>query len=941
MEAVFLKLVNMSITASYLVAAVLVLRLILKRSPKWIRVALWGLVGLRLVLPFSFESVLSLIPSTEPLPQEFLYAATPRVQTGIPYVNNMLNPVIAQSLAPAELTSANPTQIWSFIFSQLWILGVVIMGLYALISYLIVRRRVRPSIRVTGNLYLCDSIETPFILGIGKPRIYLPSSLDQTTADHVLAHELAHLKRRDHWWKPLGFLLLTVYWFNPVMWLAYILLCRDIEMACDERVIREMDAMEKKAYSRALLQCSVPRHMIAACPLAFGEVGVKTRIKSVLNYKKPAFWIMVIALIHCAVFAVCFLTDPVGVPFADIIPGRSGEVLSITVIHGQEQYEITTESGIKYVEDLLREIMVGKTEVSKSRSVDRDKYNTLILHHENHDTFYHFSQSCSEVWYDNTVKPTMTYHVKNEGELLQFFESRIEAPAESVDWEDACRKVLADIQSRDSYHITENVQYDGEAFANDSSYAQYYKSGDTLLKVCQIPDQGFTDGYLRSNGSSYESSTNNWTLNWAEVNSIPDNALTPWLYSFRWDDSKVDAIAMQDMGETYFIRLKVYEPIDDPIISVDSYHVDFYFDHLGNFLYATHSAQAEINDNGTVSTHSITTTMVLQPTAPEEIVTRIGNMQSGTLILSIDSPVGRYDGSVCLYWPMFSSQLPQLIARYYDITEDSFIPIGVDEDKRVTGIQWNWQNAADCSLSLKFYTDWYDTMKDILHEDIPAISNELYYQKLSESQHLLTDLEGTVYYILGQAQNHAMENVSAIYLLKPIDAITPGNSTSIFDNGETWTSFSARDTLDMAIYKAIMEHQTYQDKRDITVWFESHTILSHMVGCGKAETAPDAPCGFTEVDVIAMVIGCQEKDGELIITESKLIPAVISFDEYSDGSMKLTEYLQDNGDVSIEEFMEKHFSPVSAEDQKPLQHYESELMDMCKQQANAYFGLTE
>lgn len=938
MEAVFLKLVNMSITASYLVAAVLVLRLILKRSPKWIRVALWGLVGLRLVLPFSFESILSLIPSTEPLPQEFLYAATPRVQTGIPYVNNMLNPVIAQSLAPAELTSANPTQIWSFIFSQLWILGVVIMGLYALISYLIVRRRVRPSIRVTGNLYLCDSIETPFILGIGKPRIYLPSSLDQTTADHVLAHELAHLKRRDHWWKPLGFLLLTVYWFNPVMWLAYILLCRDIEMACDERVIREMDAMEKKAYSRALLQCSVPRHMIAACPLAFGEVGVKTRIKSVLNYKKPAFWVMVIALILCAVFAVCFLTDPVGVPFADIIPGRSGEVLSITVIHGQEQYEITTESRIKYVEDLLREIMVGKTEVSKSRSVDRDKYNTLILHHENHDTFYHFNQSCTEVWYDNTVKPTMTYHVKNEEKLLQFFESRIEAPAESVDWEDACRKVLADIQSRDNYHISVTRQFEGENFLNDSSNSQYFKSEENLLAITYIPADGSHDLIKMENGQYYEDVVYESTVKWEPMENPDDTYLIPWLYSFQWNESNVDAIALQDSGDHYFIRLKINEPIYD----TDSYHVDFYFDRSGEFLWAVQTIQEYVTDPaGNASPHTTTATMVLQSTAPEEISERIGNMQDGAFITSVNLPSGRYDGSVCLYWPVFSSQLPQLIARYYDITEDSFIPIGVDEDKRVTGIQWNWQNAADCSLSLKFYTDWYDAMKDILHEDIPAISNKLYYQKLSESQHLLTDLEGTVYYILGQAQNHAMENVSAIYLLKPIDAITPGNSTSIFYNGETWASFSARDTLDMAIYKAIMEHQTYEDKRDLTVWFESHTILSHMVGCGKAETAPDAPCGFTEVDVIAMVIGCQEKDGELIITESKLIPAVISFDEYSDGSMKLTEYLQDNGDVSIEEFMEKHFSPVSAEDQKPLQHYESELMKMCTQQANAYFGLTE
>ena len=310
MEALFLKLVNMSITASWLVLAVLVLRLVLKKAPRYIHVILWGIVALRLMLPFSIESVLSLIPSAEPLPQEFLYAATPQINSGIPIVNNALNPVIAESLTPEGLTSANPTQIWSIIFSWLWVIGMGVMALYAAVSYWLLRRKVSASIPLGKNLRLCDSIGTPFILGIVKPKIYLPSSVDQQTADHVLAHEMAHLQRKDHWWKPLGFALLTVYWFNPVMWLAYILLCRDIEMACDEKVVRNLNPSEKKAYSTALLSCSVPRKMIAACPLAFGEVDVKNRIKSVLNYKKPAFWIVVVAIIVCIAVAVCFLTNP-------------------------------------------------------------------------------------------------------------------------------------------------------------------------------------------------------------------------------------------------------------------------------------------------------------------------------------------------------------------------------------------------------------------------------------------------------------------------------------------------------------------------------------------------------------------------------------------------------------------------------------------------------
>ena len=311
LESVFLKLVNMSIAASWLILVVILLRFLLKNMPKSIRCILWGFVAIRLLCPFSFKSALSLIPSTETLPREFLYAAAPQVNTGIPALNSAINPVVAESLAPAELTSVNPTQILSFIFACIWIIGMVVMVLYAVFSYFRIRRKVQVSIEISSNLYLCDYIDTPFILGIINPKIYLPSSMEQQNIDHVLAHEQAHLARRDHWWKPLGFLLLTVYWFNPLMWIAYILLCRDIELACDEKVVSTLSNEDKKAYSSALLSCSVSRHIIAACPLAFGELGVKNRIKSVLNYKKPAFWAIIIAVIVCIAVAVCFLTDPV------------------------------------------------------------------------------------------------------------------------------------------------------------------------------------------------------------------------------------------------------------------------------------------------------------------------------------------------------------------------------------------------------------------------------------------------------------------------------------------------------------------------------------------------------------------------------------------------------------------------------------------------------
>ena len=454
MEALFLKLVNMSLTASWLVLAVIVTRVLLKNAPKYIRVILWGFVGLRLIFPFSIESVLSLIPSSEPLPEEFLYAASPQVNTGIPSLNNAINPIVSESLAPAPVASANPTQIWSFIFSQLWLVGLVLMAAYALISYLLIRRRVSASIPIGKNIRLCDHIGSPFILGIISPVVYLPSELDQKTADMVLAHEFAHLKRKDHWWKPLGFALLSVYWFNPVMWLAYVLLCRDIELACDEKVIKDLNAEEKKTYSTALLSCSVPRHLIAACPLAFGEVGVKDRIKSVVNYRKPAFWLILAAVLICIVVAVCFLTDPAGMPLTEIATGAKREILSITVINGDRSYEITTAEGIAYVEEFLEDVKISKREISQSRAEDRDMTNTIILHGENVQRSYHFNKSCSEVWFNDTIKPSMTYSVKKTEDVKKFFESTIEVPAVSVPDPDSLPGPQGLTLSQNGYRVT-------------------------------------------------------------------------------------------------------------------------------------------------------------------------------------------------------------------------------------------------------------------------------------------------------------------------------------------------------------------------------------------------------------------------------------------------------------------------------------------------------
>ena len=310
MSDLFLNILNMSIAASWLILAVVLLRFLLKKAPKWIIILLWGIVALRLAVPFSFESALSLIPSAETFNAHNIQYETPAISSGIPAVNNAVNPVLGETFAPNPAGSVNPLYVWTFIVSVIWFIGIAAMLLYAVISYVRVRRRVAERAPYEGNIFLCDHVKSPFILGLVRPKIYLPSSMDEAAMGPVIAHEKAHLARRDHWWKPLGFLILTVHWFNPLCWIAYVLLCRDIELACDEKVIRQMDLDGKKQYSAALLECSTQRRLVTICPLAFGEVGVKERVKNVLNYKKPAFWIIAVAVVACAVVTVCFATNP-------------------------------------------------------------------------------------------------------------------------------------------------------------------------------------------------------------------------------------------------------------------------------------------------------------------------------------------------------------------------------------------------------------------------------------------------------------------------------------------------------------------------------------------------------------------------------------------------------------------------------------------------------
>ena len=311
MSTLFLKIVNMSISANWLVLAVLGMRFVLKKAPRWVNVLLWGIVALRLILPLSLESALSLIPSAETIPEAVLSGPSFDIQTGITPVDDRVNGYLGgRYYEGVTVPTDNGSHVMT-VLSFVWLTGMLLMAVFTIISYWRLRRRVDTAVLLRENVFQSEAVISPFVLGIIKPKIYLPFKIAPQDLTYVVAHETAHIRRRDHWWKPLGFLLLTIHWFNPLMWIAYVLLCRDIELACDEKVIRELGNDGRADYTQALVACSVNRRMITVCPLAFGEVGVKERVKSVMDYRKPTFWSILLSLVICCVLAVCFLTDPV------------------------------------------------------------------------------------------------------------------------------------------------------------------------------------------------------------------------------------------------------------------------------------------------------------------------------------------------------------------------------------------------------------------------------------------------------------------------------------------------------------------------------------------------------------------------------------------------------------------------------------------------------
>lgn len=301
----FLSILNVSFTASVVALAVIVLRLLFKKAPRWITCLLWALVGLRLMIPFSFESSFSLIPSTDLFTKNQVHSTEAiKIHTGAGAFNHTLNDAITSMPQPEKTVELMD------VLSVVWICVSALVLIYGIISYALMYLRVSTAIPLKKNIYQSEKVKSPFVLGFFKPRVYIPFNLSGRTLKYVLAHEEAHIRRKDHITKPFAFLLLSFHWFNPLMWISYVLLCRDIEVACDEKVIRDFSINKRKNYAFALLNCKVNRSNIAVCPVAFGEVNVSTRIKNTLCYKRPAVWLIAVAIGISVISACCLLTDP-------------------------------------------------------------------------------------------------------------------------------------------------------------------------------------------------------------------------------------------------------------------------------------------------------------------------------------------------------------------------------------------------------------------------------------------------------------------------------------------------------------------------------------------------------------------------------------------------------------------------------------------------------
>lgn len=484
MESVFVRIFNMSIVASWLILAVIILRLILKKAPKRIRYVMWAMVGVRLALPFSFESGFSLVPNAQRLNEASGSSTT--------YIGSHTGESLT---ANAQSTSVDALSVISIV----WAVGAALMLVYMIASFLSLSKMVRERIRLRDNIWLCDRIQSPFVLGVFRPQIYLLSSMSERETEYVIAHEKTHLKHLDNIWKPLGFVLLCMHWFNPLCWLAYWLFNKDIELACDESVVKGLDIKGKKQYSTALLSCSSFRHIVTACPLAFGENNIKQRIVSILSYKKPTVRVLVVALAACTAVAVSFMTDPLSTKAVNTVLSGLGSDAEIGMPVKLGAKNIS-EMELNKIYSLISDKIENNSDKEYTDGIDRVELNEqnseILVYIKNLD-------EGKQKWFEENICKTP---------YVVFVNVKIE-PAVSEDTQPATEAVTEEVQDND----------ENEDEYSDNSYDESYTD--------DYSDYGYSDGgysdYSDYSDDSYYSDSSDNSDNSGGVPIVPITPFEP------------------------------------------------------------------------------------------------------------------------------------------------------------------------------------------------------------------------------------------------------------------------------------------------------------------------------------------------------------------------------------------------------------------------------
>ena len=439
MDKLFLQIINMSITSSYVILFVIIIRLFIKKLPKIFSYALWFVVLFRLISPVSFEGIISLIPASTVVPQDIAYMPKPEINSGIVVIDNSINNILP-SAAPAA--SANPMQIWLAIGEAVWILGIILLIIYSILATVKLYIKLRGSIHITDNIYETHKIKTPFVFGIVNPKIYIPDHLFESERSYVLLHEQTHIKRLDHIVKLTFFLVTCIHWFNPFAWIAFFLMGEDMELSCDESVVKQMGSDIKKEYSSSLLSMSTGRKIIGGSPIAFGENNTKGRIKNVLNYKKPKIWVAVVSIIIVLAIGIGLMSNPKTVTLNNTANNFSLEsldrVTSATLISGNSVVNLSTAKAMQ-IAGFIKELKVNKKEVSLERGGGRDSSNQIHMVFEGfgndgtlYDIYFNFNADFTEVWVDNGVKPSFSYKVKKPNEVKVLFDKEVADAVEEI-----------------------------------------------------------------------------------------------------------------------------------------------------------------------------------------------------------------------------------------------------------------------------------------------------------------------------------------------------------------------------------------------------------------------------------------------------------------------------------------------------------------------------